>query len=131
MRQILILLLIAPVFVWADNGKDTQDLINQYESELVSVQQEAQIVHQQFLMIQELRRYEIQETPVSIQPSVTVNSTPIPNYDDMVKKKKEKQARIQQYGIDIDALYLRHKELLERRMSLFNEINLLKQNHEE
>lgn len=131
MKRVLILLLVVPVFVWADSGQNIQDLISQHESELVRIQQEAQTVHQQFQMIQELRRYEMNETSVLIQPSVTVESIPVPNHDDIVKRKKEKQARIQQYGIDLDTLYLRHKELNERRNALFNEIEHLKRTPEE
>ncbi len=131
MKRILVLLLIVPAFVWADSSQNIQDLISQHESELVRIQQEAQTAHQQFQMIQELRRYEMSETSVSIQPSVTVDSMPAPNYDDIVKRKKEKQARIQQYGIDLDTLYLRHKELNERRNALFNEIEYLKRTPEE
>ena len=131
MRRTLIPLLVVPVFVWADSSQNIQDLITQHESELVRIQQEAQTVHQQFQMIQELRRYEMNETSVSIQPSETVESIPVPNYDDILKRKKEKQARIQQYGIDLDTLYLRHKELNERRDALFNEIEHLKRVPEE
>ena len=131
MKRILILLLVVPAFVWADSSQNIQDLISEHESELIRIQQEAQTVHQQFQMIQELRRYEMNETSVLIQPSVTVGSSPVANYDDIVKRKKEKQARIQQYGINLDALYLRHKELNERRNAFFNEIEHLKRTPEE
>lgn len=131
MRQTLILLLLAPVFVWADSGENIQAQMLQYESELARLQQEAQTAHQQFMMIQELRRNEINETPIVIQPSSAAKSIPIPNYDDMVKKTQQKQTRIQQYGLDLNLLYLQHKELEERRRALFQEIDLLKKRPEE
>lgn len=131
MQWILILLLVVPAFVWADSSQNIQDLISQHESELVRLQQEAQTVHQQFQMIQELRRNEMNETSVSIQPNVAIDSMQALNYEDMVKRKKEKRARIQQYGVDLDTLYLRHKELNERRNALFNEIEHLKITPEE
>ena len=131
MRNALFLLFFMPVFVWADGGQDVQDLISQHQSELNRVQQEAQAAHQQFMMIQELRRYEINDASVSIQPSVNVKSIPVPSYEDILKDKKEKEARIQQYGADLDALYLQHKELDVRRNELFNEIEQLKSMPEE
>lgn len=131
MRHALFLLLLMPVFVWAGGGQDVQDLISQHQSELNRIQQEAQTAHQQFMMIQELRRYEINDASVSMQPSVNVKSIPIPSYEDILKDKKEKEARIQQYGADLDALYSRHKELEVRRNELFNDIEQLKGTYEE
>ena len=83
-----------PVCVWADGSQDVQDLISQHQYELNRIQQEAQTTLQQFMMIQELRRYEMNETTVLMQPSATGQSIPIPNYDDMLKDKQEKKARI-------------------------------------
>ncbi|MDH5551786.1 MAG: hypothetical protein OEX82_00475 [Nitrosomonas sp.] len=132
MRYALILLLFfMPAFAWADGSQDIQDLINRHQSELNRIQQEAQAAHQQFMMIQELRRYEMTETAVSMQPGVTVKSIPIPKYDDMLKDKQEKEARIRQYGAELDALYLRHKELEVRRNELFDEIEDLKRTPKE
>lgn len=131
MRNVLFLLFVMPVFVWADGGQEVQDLISQHQSELNRIQHEAQTAHQQFMMIQELRRYEINDASVSMQPSVNVKSIPIPSHEDILKDKKEKEARIQQYGADLDALYLRHKELDVRRNELFNEMEQLKSMPEE
>ena len=131
MRQALILLLIVPVFVWADSDAEINQQLYQYESELVRLQQEAQAAHQQFMMIQEMRRHEMYEAPISTQPSASVRSVPFPKYDDMVQKDQEKQARIQQYSIDLDALYLQHKALEEKRRALYKEIDLIKRNPQE
>ena len=131
MRNVLFLLFFMPVFVWADGSQDVQDLISQHQSELNRIQQEAQTTLQQFMMIQELRRYEMNETTISMQPSATGKSIPIPNYDDMLKDKQEKKARIQQYGAELEALYLRNKELEANRNELFNEIEHLKRTPEE
>ena len=131
MRHVLFLLFFLPVFVWADSSQNMQDLISQHQSELNRIQQEAQTAHQQFMMLQELRRYEMNEITAPMQPSATVKSIPIPNYDDMLKDKQKKKARIQQYGAELDALYLRHKELEARRNELFNEIEHLRRTPEE
>lgn len=131
MKYALILLYLIPVFVWADSSQNIQDLISQHQSELNRIQQEAQTAHQQFMMIQELRRYEINETAASMQPSMSVKSIPTPSYDEMLKDKQKKEARIRQYGVELDALYLRHKELEARRNELFNEIEHLKRTPEE
>ncbi len=131
MRHLFTLLFFMPVLAWADSSQNIQDLISQHQSELNRIQQEAQTAHQQFMMIQELRRHELNETAVSMQPSVTTKSTPVPNYDDMLKDKQEKEARIQQYGAELDALYLQHKNLETRRNELFNEIEHLRRTPEE
>ena len=131
MRNVLFLLFFMPVCVWADGSQDVQDLISQHQYELNRIQQEAQTAHQQFMMLQELRRFEMNETTAPMQPSATVKSIPIPNYDDMLKDKQGKKARIQQYGSELEALYLRNKELEAKRNELFNEIEHLKRAPEE
>ena len=131
MRNVIFLLFFMPVCVWADGSQDVQDLISQHQYELNRIQQEAQTTLQQFMMIQELRRYEMNETAVLMQPSATGKSIPVPNYDDMLKDKQEKKARIQQYGSELEALYLRNKELEAKRNELFNEIEHLKRAPEE
>ena len=131
MRYVLILMFFMPVFVWADSNQNIQNLISQHQSELNRIQQEAHTAHQQFMMIQELRRYEINDVSVSMQPSVNVKSVPIPNHEDILKGKREKKAKFQQSGAELDALYLRHKEVEVRRNELFNEIEHLKRTPEE
>lgn len=133
MKQILILLLFVPVLVWADNDVNVQAQITQLESASLRVQQEAQSTYQQFQMIQELRRSEanemqIPEMPVSSTlPGGSVKSMPAPNYDELVKKRQERQERINRYAADLDRLYARYRELEERRQTLTEEIDLLKQ----
>lgn len=48
-----------------------------------------------------------------------------------LKDKQEKKARIQQFGAELEALYLRNKELEAKRNELFNEIEHLKRTSEE
>ncbi|MDP1558431.1 MAG: hypothetical protein Q8K59_04040 [Nitrosomonas sp.] len=133
MKQVLILLLLVPVLVWADSDANINARTHQLESALARIQQEAQSTYQQFLMIQELRRSEMREMdmPVSTPPSGSVQSIPVPNYDDLVKLRQEKQERIQKYTTDLDRLYNRYQELEERRQVLFDEIDLLKQSSTE
>ncbi|SFP71071.1 hypothetical protein SAMN05216419_101437 [Nitrosomonas cryotolerans] len=128
MKKILffLLLLLVPVSGWAD----TNDPIRRLEQALARIQQEEQSTYQQFLMVQELRRNAMQaeqEFPVSIPPSGSMISSPIINYDDLVKRKRENNARIEQYTVDLEHLYIRHRELGDERKALVEQLGQLLQ----
>ena len=124
---ILFLLLTISISGWAN----TDAQIRQLEKALLRVQQETQFTYQQFIMTQEMRRNEIQETSLPVLPSESGASVPIPLYEDFVKKNQEKQVRIQQYTEDLDRLYLRYKELENEKILLVEKINELEQSQEE
>ena len=90
------------------------------ELALNRIQLEQQSVHQQFQMIQEMRRTELEQ----IQQSALVYTpepTP-PNYDDMVREKQAREARLQGYQYELDRLYARYRELEEQKRPLLDEL---------
>lgn len=129
MRTVLLLLLLslsAPV--WADTAAQIQQL----EKALARIQQESQSTYQQFLMIQELRRNEIDAPlPITIPPSLSSKSIPIPKYEELVKEKLEKEDRIKKYTADLDRLKARYTELEDERQAISEQINSLGQKTEE
>jgi len=122
-KLFLALLLMLPITVSAENEKE----ILRLEKSLMRVQQEAQTVHQQFLMIQELRRNEIQGSPLADFTGATVQSTPIPKYEEMMQRQQEKKDRVEQLGTELDRLYLQFNELNDERQSLMEQIKRLEQ----
>ena len=129
MRTVFLLLLLAlstPV------GADAAAQIRQLEKTLARIQQESQSTYQQFLMIQELRRNEIDAPlPITIPPSLSSNSIPIPKYEELVKEKQEKEERIKKYTDDLDRLKARYTELENERKEIFDQINSLENKAEE
>jgi hypothetical protein len=122
MKQILFLLLIAPILVWAENNVNINTQVQILEGQLERVQQETQATFQRFQMIQEMRRNEIQNDDI-LPPTVTSTSNPA----DMLQLKQARNERIQQYTADLDQLYQYHKELEDKRKQLIEEIDLLMQ----
>jgi hypothetical protein len=100
------------------------------EAALNRVQLEQQSVYQQFLMAQELRRNELQEQsmPVVTQSYSmgTDNSRPI-DYDENVRRQKERAERLQRYDRDITKAYARHQELGVQKKALLDQIMELSQ----
>tara|TARA_R110002073_G_scaffold302015_1_gene469601 strand:- start:383 stop:826 length:444 start_codon:yes stop_codon:yes gene_type:complete len=135
MRQLLLLLLlVAPTLVWADTSTDiaadTRTQHNQLEKALTRNQQETQSVFQKFSMIQELRRIEIQEEPVTMLPSTSMNNNSIPKYEEKVRQNQKKQERIKQYTTDMDQLYIRYQTLEDERELLIEQMEQLIQTPE-
>ena len=114
----------------AQTGLDTDAAIAarvvQLEKMLNHINQEQQAVYQQFQMVQELRRNEIQESnPLVMQgPAFMggVKNAPPVNYDDNIRLQQQHEARIRQYGDDLDRLYARHAALGEQKKSLIDEL---------
>ncbi len=126
--SIFFLFLALSIPVWADT--DTQ--IRQLEKELTRIQQESQSTYQQFLITQELRRNAINDPlPIEMPPSSPDQSVPIPEYDELVKEKKEKQDHIKDYTDDLDRLSAHFKELENKKQEIIQQINLLHQEPEE
>ena len=104
--------------------------ISQLEKALARIQQETQFTYQQFVMTQEMRRNETQESLVPLLPN-TAESVPVPKHEDMQRLKHEKHERIQQYTADLDRLYTRYKALENEKLLILEKINQLEQNQEE
>lgn len=124
----LLLLLVLSTPVWADAAAQ----IRQLEKTLARIQQESQSTYQQFLMIQELRRNEIDAPlPITIPPSPASKSIPIPKYEELIQEKQEKADRIKKYTDDLDRLKARYTELESERKEIFDQINSLENKAEE
>jgi hypothetical protein len=101
--------------------------IRQLEITMTRVSQESQATYQQFLMIQELRRNEMLQSPDNIPLNLTGKSIPIPNYEDLLRRRQEKNDRMEKYTTDLDRLYTRYKELENEREAIFEKIRRLEQ----
>ena len=94
--------------------------IKRLETALNRIQAEQQSVYHQFQMVQELRRGEIVQYQQSIQV-YTPPATP-PNYDDVVREKEERDARMRQYDDEVERLYDRYRELEEQKRPLLERL---------
>jgi len=103
--------------------------IRRIESQLQRIQQDQQAVYQQFQMIQELRRTEMDAVnPQVIQnPPIYPNDGQPPNYDDIVREKAEREQRINQYTEQLDQLYARYGEMDAQKKPLQQRLNELAQ----
>ncbi len=128
---ILLLLFIVSMTVLAEPPSEpvaTKDAeIRQLEKTMARISQESQASYQQFLMIQELRRNEMLESPDTIPPNLTGKSVPIPNFEDLMRRRQEKNDRMEKYSMDLDRLYTRYKELENEREAIFEKIKSLEQ----
>ena len=103
--------------------------IQQLQTQIANVQQEGQSAFQQFQMIDGLLRLELQaEHPAVIQNSPMYSSdNPPPNYEDVVREKREREARIDSYTAELNNLYARYRLLEEQRAGLVERLNELMQ----
>ncbi len=106
-------------------NKDAE--IAQLEKDMARISQESQATYQQFLMTQELRRNEMLQSPDTIPLNLTGKSIPVPSYEDLVKRRQEKNDRMEQYNTDMDRLYARYRELESEREAVFEKIKSLEQ----
>jgi hypothetical protein len=97
--------------------------IRRIELALNRIQQEQRAVYQQFQMMQEMRRSELEE---NYQSSFvyTPPATP-PNYDEQVRTRQAREARLQGYTNELDRLYARYRELEEQKRPLLDELSEL------
>ncbi|WP_297324373.1 hypothetical protein [Nitrosomonas sp.] len=126
---ILLLLFIVSMTVLAEPLSEpvaTKDAeIRQLEKTMARISQESQATYQQFLMTQELRRNEMLESPDTIPLNLTGKSIPIPSYEDLMRRRQEKNDRMERYSADLDRLYTRYKELESEREAIFEKIKSL------
>jgi len=105
----------------------TEAEIGRLQTQLDQLQHLEQSVYQQFQMIQELRRTEIDaQFPQVIQnsPDYAMGNSP-PNYEDVVRQRAERDTRIKQYTYDLNRLYAQYQELENQKRSLIDRLNLL------
>lgn len=128
MRYLILLLsFIVSMTVWAESTETREVEIRQLEKTMARVSQESQATYQQFLVIQELRRNEMQESPDVIPQNLSGKSIPIPSYDDLLRRRQEKNERMEKYAADLDRLYTRYRELEREREAIFEKIKSLEQ----
>ena len=129
---LLLLLCVSSAYAEPETAEtDKAAMIQQLEKTLSLVTQESQSTYQLFLMIQELRRNEMMESPENIPLDYTGKSIPIPNYQDLMRRRLEKKERIDQYTADLDRLYARYKSLESEKETLFEKIRTLEQKKSE
>ncbi|SDW06866.1 hypothetical protein [Nitrosomonas oligotropha] len=136
MRTTLFLLALTfSLMAWADEDKgmtDTEKQSRQLEKALARIQQESQSIQQQFMMIQELRRNDIAEPSMNIPlPSTPGQSIPVPNYNNLMQQKQERDQRIEKYTADLNRLYARFTELENEKQVILEQIKSLEQKTEE
>ena len=141
---LLLGLLLISLSAQAQSVIDEQ--IRQLEADLLQINQNQQNIYQQFQMVQELRRNELQqqEEITSIPPmgtypqtgaspelgsakmsdflpEVRIGGSP-PSYEEMVRKKQERQKRIREYSSDLDRLHIQYQELETEKRILMEQI---------
>lgn len=122
-RIVFLLLLISAGVVFAADGSSSR--LAQLETALNRVQQEQQAVYQQFLMVQELRRSDMESEyrPTAPLPPVSnMETLPSVNYDENVRQRHERLDRIERRSREMDSLYARYVELGRQRQTLLDQI---------
>jgi hypothetical protein len=139
MKPVILALLLlfsgvtGPVYTQTAPGSSTKPDPGMAELEMAlnHLSQEQQAVYQQFQMIQELRRNEIQDSqPLAVQGYLTmggVKDAPPASYDDNVRLQRERTERIQQYTRDLNQLYARYAELGNQKRALLDQLTELAQ----
>ena len=122
---ILILSIIISITAWAELAETKDAQISHLERLMARISQESQSTYQQFLMTQELRREEMLRSPDNISLNLTGKSIPIPSYDDLIERRKERDERMEKYATDLDRLYRRYRELEAERQAIFEKIKFL------
>jgi len=107
----------------------TEAEIGRAQVQLEQLQRLQQTVYQQFQMIQELRRTEIDaQYPQVIQnsPDYAMGNSP-PNYEDVVRQRAERDGRIKYYTDELNRLYAQYQDLENQKRSLVERLNVLLQ----
>ncbi len=127
-QALALLLLAAPCAALA---QDDTGRLGELRAELEAVRQEQQSVYQNYEMIKDLRRMEVQQAspPMSQQPYGTDLYTPPPGYYDVLRQQAEREQRILQYTSDLSILADRYFRLETRRSQLAVQIRALEQPH--
>lgn len=102
---------------------ETQARIRGIEAALRNITAEQQAVYQQFEMVQEMRSSARQSTQ-GLADSYTAPSPP-PNYEEIVREKQAREARLESYTLEMERLYARHRELEDRKQPLLQELGEL------
>jgi cytochrome c556 len=117
------LALLASGAAAADADVDAE--MKRIQAALSQIQAEQQTVYQQFQMVQELRRQEVQRIEQSLQ--VNQPTAQPRNYDDVVSQQAEHLDRSRQYADEANRLYERYRALEEQKKPLLDRLAELAQ----
>lgn len=122
MKTLLFILLLSGA-AWA--VAETDPRLRELQVEYEHVHQEQQSMYQQFQMVQELRRNELQERPQSAVQGYSAagnDAAKALDFDENVRRQRERQERLQGYDRDIERAYKRYMELSNRKKVLFEQM---------
>jgi hypothetical protein len=109
-----------------NNERKVDPRIAQLEMALSHVSQEQQSVYQQFQMLQEMRRSEIQDiNPLVMQDMGGVKDMPPISYDESIRLQRERKDLFQQHARELDRLYARYSELGEQKKAILEQLREL------
>lgn len=120
MRLLLLILFLFSAQAFAETDPRLVELEIAYNR----LHQEQQSLYQQFQMTQELRRMALQENPAYVPGAsgVGMESTPGLDYEENVRRQRERQERLQGYERDIAQTYARYLELGAQKRRLLDQI---------
>lgn len=125
--KFLLLIVLLMMNGWA--SAETDPRLARLEAAFNRIHQEQQATHQQFLMAQELRRNELQESPLpgAVQgySAMGVDSTRPIDYDENLRLQRQRQERLQRYDQEIRQSYARFLELGTQKKTLLEQIKAL------
>lgn len=128
MKAVLPILLLLP-FGWAA-GQSGDPRLERLEAAYNRLQQEQQSRFQQFQMLQELRRNELQDAsaPAGTRAySATGMDSRIVDYDDNARQQQQRQERLQRYDQEMDLAYRRYIDLDNQKKALLDQMLDLQQ----
>ncbi|HEX6733271.1 MAG TPA: hypothetical protein VF096_00545 [Azonexus sp.] len=128
MKAVLPILLLLP-FGWAA-GQSGDPRLERLEAAYNRLQQEQQSRFQQFQMLQELRRNELQDAsaPAGTRAySATGMDSRIVDYDDNARQQQQRQERLQRYDQEMDLAYRRYLDLDNQKKALLDQMLDLQQ----
>ena len=99
--------------------------IRAVEAALARIGAEQQSVHQQFQMVEAMRRYELEA--MRNPPGAAAPLGPPPNYADVIRDRQAQEQRLQGFGSEMNRLYARYRELDAQKRSLLDQLNELTQ----
>lgn len=124
-----ILSLILLLLVWASAVAEADPRLVRLEAAYNRAHQEQQAMYQQFQMIQELRRNELQQMdalPGSGRAGMpSANAGKSLDYDENVRQERARHERLQRYEREIAQSYARFLELGQQKKALLDQINAL------
>lgn len=120
--HLLIRTVTAAVLLCASFARAAGDDLKSLQDALGLLNQEQQAVYQQFQMIQQLRRSNVE--PV-LPP---IGGGPPGNYDDMVANKRAQTEREENYAREMRDLYQRHRDIEREKQTIIQQIQRLRKN---